>query len=216
MGRLIVIEGLDGAGKRTFADGVEKALLDDGAKVRRLSFPRYGQSHAADLVQEALYGRIGDLSDSVYGMAVLYALDRHQARKELVDLQRAHDIVLLDRYVASNAAYGAARLHQSAGGEFVEWVLNLEIGRFGLPRPDEQLLLRVPGEVAAERARQRAVEEVDRERDDFESDDDLQNRVAAVYDDLAASQWLAPWRVVDGVTGTDHAAIAALAKALLR
>ena len=52
--------------------------------------------------------------------------------------------MLVDRYVASNAAYGAARLHQDAGGEFVAWVRALEIERFGVPVPDRQLLLAVP------------------------------------------------------------------------
>lgn len=208
MGRLIVIEGLDGAGKRTFADGVEKALLDRGATVDRIAFPRYGHSQAADLVRDALYERAGDLSASVYGMAALYALDRSGAVDELAAALAGHDVVLLDRYVASNAAYGAARLHQDGGGAFVEWVRRLEIGRHGLPVPDLQLLLRVPSEVAAGRARQRAVEEAGRERDSFEADAALQGRVAGVYDDLAGRRWLAPWCPVDGTTAVDCAALA--------
>ena len=63
--------------------------------------------------------------------------------------------MLVDRYVASNAAYGAARLHQDACGEFVSWVHALEIGRFGLPVPDRHLLLDVPRAVAAQRAAHR-------------------------------------------------------------
>ena len=52
-------------------------------------------------------------------MAVLFALDRGGAVAELTDLLERHDIVLLDRYVASNAAYGAARLRQGPDGGFV-------------------------------------------------------------------------------------------------
>ena len=76
VGRLIVIEGLDGAGKRTLATSLEAAL---GGRVARLAFPRYGESVHADLVREGLHGRLGGFGDEVYGMAMLYALDRHGA-----------------------------------------------------------------------------------------------------------------------------------------
>jgi dTMP kinase len=209
VGRLIVIEGLDGAGKRTVSDAIEKAFLDKGATVGRLAFPRYGRSHAADLVQDALYGRVGDLSASVYGMAVLYALDRAHAAADLAAMRAEHDVLMLDRYVASNAAYGAARLHQDAGGEFVAWVRHVEIDRLGLPLPDVQLLLRVPGEVAAERVRRRAAEDAARARDDFEADAGLQARCADVYQQLASAAWLSPWSIIDGQRPIDHAALAA-------
>jgi dTMP kinase len=207
VGRLVVIEGLDGAGKRTLADGLTAALRAKGASVASLAFPRYGESVHADLVREALHRGHGDLADSVYGMAVLYALDRSGAADDIRALRDAHDVVLLDRYVASNAAYAAARLRQDADGEVVKWVWELEVGRFGLPRPDAHLLLRVAPSVAAERAERRA--ETGRERDAFETDDGLQRRCAAVYDALAAAGWLAPWHVLDGVAGVGLEALAA-------
>ena len=148
---LIVIEGLDGAGKRTLTDGLRTAFQGAGKSVASLAFPRYGQSVHADLAAEALHGRHGDLAESVYAMAMLFALDRAGARDELAGLLDSHDVVLLDRYVASNAAYSAARLHQDADGEVVSWVAELEFGRFGLPEPDHQLLLDVSVELAAER-----------------------------------------------------------------
>ena len=101
--------------------------------------------------------------------------------------------MLVDRYVASNAAYGAARLHQDAAGEFVGWVRALEVERFGMPVPDHQLLLAVPREVAAARAAHRERTETGRARDAYESDDGLQKRTGAVYAELAATAWLSPW-----------------------
>lgn len=198
MGKLVVIEGLDGAGKRTLANGLTAAIEAGGRTVSSHAFPRYGQSVHADLVRDALYGRIGDLSESVYGMAVLYALDRRGAADQIRKDLEEHDVVLLDRYVASNAAYNAARLHQDETGEFVEWVRALEIDRFGLPVPDLQLLLRVPVEVAAERAAKREQDDDSRARDIYESDGGLQARCGVVYDGLANVGWLAPWQVVDG------------------
>jgi dTMP kinase len=208
VGRLIVIEGLDGAGKRTLADGVEKALLDAGVKVSRDAFPRYGRSPAADLVKHALYGRAGRLSDSTDGMAVLYAMDRAEASADIRKALDEHGVVLLDRYVASNAAYGAARLGQNADGDFVGWVRQLEVDLLAVPVPDLQLLLKVPDWLAAKRAGQRAIEETSRSRDNFESDEDLQTRVAAIYDELAERNWLSRWRVLDGAVEIDHQALA--------
>ncbi len=209
MGKLVVIEGLDGAGKRTLADALTGALNAAGASVTSIAFPRYGESVHADLVHEALHRGHGDLADSVYGMAMLYALDRRGAADEIRARLDDHDVVLLDRYVASNAAYGAARLHQGADGEFVRWLRGLEIDRFGLPVPAAHLLLRVTADVAAERAQRRAEGDAARARDSFETDDALQKRCSVVYDELAAAGWLAPWHVLDGVAGVDAAALAA-------
>ncbi|MFC4000429.1 dTMP kinase [Prauserella oleivorans] len=212
MGRLVVIEGLDGAGKRTLTDALTKALHDAGASVAALGFPRYGESIHADLVREALHGEHGDLGQSVYGMALLYALDRRDAAGHIRTELGTHDVVLLDRYVASNAAYQAARLHQGADSAVVEWVRALEIDRFGLPVPDAQVLLRVAPDLAAARAQSRARSDAARRMDAFESDDGLQARCAAVYDELAAAGWLSPWHVVDGA---DHVDAGALATRLL-
>lgn len=192
---LIVIEGLDGAGKRTLTQGLQHALEGQGRSVTTLAFPRYGQSIHADLAAEALHGSHGDLAESVYGMAVLFALDRAGAKDHIAGLSRDYDVVLLDRYVASNAAYSAARLGQDADGEMVAWVGELEYGRLGLPEPDHQILLAVPVELAAQRARHRESSEADRARDAYERDDGLQQRTGEVYAGLAAANWHGRWSV---------------------
>ncbi|MEU5695425.1 dTMP kinase [Actinosynnema sp. NPDC020468] len=195
MGKLVVIEGLDGAGKRTLAKALTDALAERGRKVATGAFPRYEEDVHAELVRDALHGRLGDLTDSVHGMSVLYALDRRAAAEGIRADLAQYDVVLLDRYVSSNAAYGAARLRQGADGEFAGWVRDLEVTRFGVPVPDLQLLLRVPTEVAASRAAHRESAE-SRDRDLYESDSSLQSRCAAVYDGLAAASYLSPWRVI--------------------
>jgi len=207
VGRLVVIEGLDGAGKNTLTRGVLAALAARGARATAVAFPRYEADVHAELARDALHGRLGDLADSVHAMAVLFALDRRDAADDLRKALAGHDLVLVDRYVASNAAYGAARLHQGADGEFVSWVHDLEIERFGLPVPDRHLLLDVPRAVAAERAAHRERTEQGRERDRYESDAGLQDRTGAVYRELAAAGWLAPWTVLDGAAGVDVEAL---------
>jgi dTMP kinase len=208
MGRLVVIEGLDGAGKRTLSDALVGALAGLGARTARVAFPRYDEDVHAELARDALYGRLGDLGGSVHGMALLFALDRRSAAPGLLAMLAEHDVVLVDRYVASNAAYNAARLHQDAAGEMVSWVRELEIERFGVPVPDLQLLLRVPRDVAAHRAAHRERTENGRDRDAYECDVALQERTAVVYEQLAAASWLSEWAVVDGTADVDAAELA--------
>ncbi|MBP2322874.1 dTMP kinase [Kibdelosporangium banguiense] len=198
MGRLVVIEGLDGSGKRTLTRALTEAFERRGTKVAQHAFPRYGESVHADLVSDALHGRLGDTGDSVHGMAVLFALDRHGAKETLMQDIQDFDVVLVDRYIASNAAYQAARLHQDERGEVVEWIRALEVDRLGLPVPDMQLLLKVPVDLAVSRAETR-----DRVRDTYEKDGGLQARCARVYDGLAEIGWLAPWLVLDGTGDVD-------------
>jgi dTMP kinase len=194
---LIAIEGVDGAGKRTLSEGLRKAFEAAGKSVATLAFPRYGQSVTADVAAEALHGEHGDLASSVYAMAMLFALDRAAAVDDIARLTHDYDVVILDRYVASNAAYSAARLHQNAAGEAAGWVQALEYRRLRLPAPDWQILLAVSAELAGRRARDRAATEPGRARDSYERDDGLQQRTGAVYAELADAGWGGRWLVVD-------------------
>ncbi|OBJ54732.1 dTMP kinase [Mycobacterium sp. 1423905.2] len=204
---LIAIEGVDGSGKRTLTDGLSQAFAASGMTVATLAFPRYGQSVTADIAAEALHGEHGDLSSSVYAMAMLFALDRAAAIGQIDGLTRDHDVVILDRYVASNAAYSAARLHEDAAGAAVAWVQRLEYQRLGVPAPDWQVLLAVSTELAGQRARNRADADPGRARDSYERDDGLQHRTGAVYRQLAAQGWGGRWLVVDAAV--DPSALAA-------
>ena len=153
---MVAVEGLDGAGKATLVDALGRSARARGASVATLAFPRYDVDVHAALAGEALRGEHGDTAASVHAMALLFALDRRAAAPVLAeDLRAAHDLVLVDRYVASNAAYGSARLHEGVGG-FAAWVHATEVERFGVPAPDAQVLVRVPPELAAQRVRERA------------------------------------------------------------
>lgn len=180
---IISIEGIDGAGKNTLV-----RALTERIDARVLSFPRYDTSIHAQLAAEALHGRMGDLTDSAHAMATLFALDRHDALDELT----GPGLLLLDRYVASNAAYTAARLRDDAA---TTWVAELEFDRLGLPRPVLQVLLDTPAELAQERARRREASDGSRTRDRYETDSGLQERTAEQYRRLAAQEWQSPWIV---------------------
>ncbi|MGU3293586.1 dTMP kinase [Williamsia sp. M5A3_1d] len=198
MAVLIAVEGLDGAGKRTLLDGLTRKWTATGRRVAAMAFPRYGESVHADVASEALHGEHGDLRSSAYAMAMLFALDRRDAAEAIRDLLASHDVVLLDRYVASNAAYTAARLGESVDGDAVEWVAGLEFDRFALPVPDRQILLGTDPELARARATSRAADDATRAMDAYERDTALQHATFAVYRDLVARSWRSPWTAISG------------------
>jgi dTMP kinase len=206
MGRLIVVEGLDGSGKRTLTEALTRELTARDARVATFAFPRYDIDPHADLVREGLYGRLAAVNASVEAMSLLYALDRRAAAVEIGLALEERDVVLVDRFTASNAAFGAGRLGQDAAGPFVAWVAALE-AELGVPVPDHQVLLSVPANVAGARAARREQEESGRERDTYEADGGLQERTGEVYAGLAAAGWLSPWTVVDGSTIPDASAL---------
>lgn len=199
---IIAFEGIDGAGKNTVVTALESELIAREVPVARLAFPRYGASVHAQLASAALHGEMGDLVDSAYGMATLFALDRAEVAEELAGFDRDGYVVLLDRWVASNAAYSAARLSQDAvsgGGSspVVAWVEDLEFTRLGSPVPDLQVLVDVPDSVTAGRVAARASQDASRTPDAYEADGGLQARTLAAYRALAAAQWNSPWLVLD-------------------
>lgn len=184
---IIAIEGIDGAGKNTLVQHLREEL---DIPVGVLAFPRYEESIHAQLAQEALYGRMGDLTSSAYAMATLFALDRHGAKEHLLAAADSPELLILDRYVASNAAYSAARL---ADDSVMDWVFDLEFGRLGLPKPQLQIYLATDVEVAADRASSRSEQDASREKDEYEKDGNLQAATAAAYDRLAESNWAGQW-----------------------
>jgi dTMP kinase len=203
---IIAFEGIDGAGKNTVVTALEAELIAREIPVARLSFPRYETSVHAQLASAALHGDMGDLVDSAYGMATLFALDRAEVAAELSGFDEDGYVVLLDRWVASNAAYSAARLSQDAvsgagpgseSSEVVAWVDDLEFTQLGIPVPDLQVLVDVPDQVSAERVAVRAEENSDRGVDAYEVDGGLQARTLAAYRALADAQWNSPWLVLD-------------------
>jgi dTMP kinase len=174
-GRLITIEGLDGAGKTTLAAALLSALQDRGVDVRLLREP--GGVEASERVRALVKDpgvRIGDRAE-----ALLYAAARAQLVQEAVlPLLEAGTSVLLDRFVDSSLAYqGAGR------GLDIEAIRSInEFATAGLA-PDRTVLLAL--DPALGRARSRARPE-DADRLEAE-DDDFFARIDGAYRRLAAA-----------------------------
>ncbi len=144
LGKLIAIEGIDGSGKRTQLELLEKALTARGLHTYSTGFPQY-DSWFGKMVGQFLNGDLGDLeSVDPHFTALLYAGDRFEAKPHLAAALEQGKIVLADRYIASNLAHQTARVSPEKRREFLAWIEHLEYNIYGLPREDQVLYLRVP------------------------------------------------------------------------
>lgn len=211
MALLIAIEGADGAGKGTATAATLAALTDRGVRAAALSFPRYTATVGGIALGDYLAGRL-PVPVSPRGAAMLYALDRFESRDHLSALAAANDVVVFDRYIASNVVYQAAKLPANEADEAAAWIVALETGQLGLPMPDLNIYLDTPAAVARQRIALKAQRSyTDRTFDENEADDALQARVREQYERLAAGTLLGAWRTVATTDGAASRAPAAIA-----
>lgn len=150
MGKVIVIEGLDGSGKATQTARLYELLSARGVQVRRVSFPDYDSPSSA-LVKMYLNGEFGSDPGDVngYAAAAFYAVDRYASFKK--DWGKAYDdgaVILCDRYATSNAVYQMTKVPQCEREEYLRWLEELEYCRLGIPRPDLVIYLDVPTDIS--------------------------------------------------------------------
>ena len=184
---LIVLEGLDGAGKSTQVRKLKAFLEEVCDGLEYIHFPRYDAPVYGDLISRFLRGDLGS-NESVHPqlVALLFAEDRHGAAPGMNAILAKGGTVLLDRYVYSNIAYQCAKLANPDERENLrEWILNTEFGNFGLPRPDLNIFLDVPISFV-ENSLEKSRKGSDREylhgaRDIHESNIEFQKRVREIY-----------------------------------
>ena len=202
---LVVLEGLDGAGKSTQVKKLRTYLESVCGGLEYIHFPRYDAPVYGDLISRFLRGDFGS-NDTVHPqlVALLFAEDRHGAAPYIRERLENGATVLLDRYVYSNIAYQCAKLHSDDEAEALrKWIFDTEYGDFGLPRPDLNLFLDVPiGFVEANLASQREGDDrnyLSGGRDIHEADIAFQKRVRSIY--LRQAAFDDKFRVVDCMDG---------------
>jgi dTMP kinase len=141
-GRLVAVEGIDGAGKSTFVRALGTALRRRGWSVavrREPSDPALGA-----LAQRA------SVTDPWTG-GVYFTVDRHLARKGLANDLATHDIVLSDRSFYSTLAYQGSALPPRDRGRLERLQRNATIV------PDRAILLDLDPRRALDRLGARAL-----------------------------------------------------------
>ncbi len=145
-GLFLVLEGGDGAGKSSQVAMLADFLRRGGRKVQTLHFPRLQTRPYGEMIASYLRGEFGGLDQVDPRLAaLLYALDRREAAKDLRDILNAGETLVADRYLFSNIAYQCARTADpEKRRRLADWIETLEYGHHGIPRPDLTLYLDVP------------------------------------------------------------------------
>lgn len=141
-GKLIIIEGLDGSGKSTQMQLLCQRAEQLGKPVRRVKFPNYDEDSSA-LVKAYLSGELGSLQQiNAYAASVLYSVDRYATwRRHMHSDYEQGAVFLLDRYTTANMYHQTTKLPHEEWDSFLDWLVDLEFQKMGLPAPDLVLYL---------------------------------------------------------------------------
>ena len=150
MGKMIVIEGLDGSGKGTQAALLLERLKKSGRKAFAIDLPNYADDSSA-LVKMYLRGEMGSHPGDVnaYAASTFFAVDRYASFKKF--WQKGYDggkIIVANRYTTSNACHQMTKLPRESWDPFLDWLFDFEYGKLGIPTPDCVVFLDMPVEVS--------------------------------------------------------------------
>lgn len=198
---LIAIEGIDASGKATQALLLRDRILHEGLTAATLSFPRYQNTLFAGLVADYLNGKFGNLESVPAPLsAILYAGDRYESLSLISEMVHAHDVLILDRYVASNLAHQSAKLRRDDRASFIRWLDRLEHEVFHMPRADITILLDIPVEIASRMQHTKGLRSYTREATDLhERDLGYLQECTVVYRSLAQTNFGSKWILIDCV-----------------
>jgi len=181
-GKLIVIEGIDGAGGETQSKRLLDYFRSRKLPAERVYYPEYGKP-VGDLIHDYLHKK-HDLPVDV--QFLLYAADMVKDRDRILAWLGQGKTVIADRYFTSVLAYQGMRgFPLESGLRFAEI--------FRLPKPDAILFLKISPETSIKR---KMGEKKDLDRN--ESDRKLHAQVSESYESLAKKQVWASWFVLDG------------------
>lgn len=171
-----MIDGIDGSGKSIQTELLINRLKKEGKATEVISFPQYGQKSAAP-IEEYLNGFYGTAEEvGPFRASILYAVDRFAAAPKIKKWLAEGKIVVANRYVASNMGHqGGKIVNLEERKKFLAWNDNLEYNIFQIPRPDLNLILHVPAEIAQQLVDRKAKREYLRGTKRDIHEDDLQH-----------------------------------------
>ena len=179
--KIIAFEGIDGTGKSVQMEALRTRLEARGLRVGVLSFPDYG-SFFGGCVGRYLTKKDGVSASDVdqRSMALWFAMDRWAAFQGF-DYGR-FDVLLINRYVLSNAVYQSIRDRDLNGPDILDFVTELEFEQLKIPRPHLQLILDMDLSDAQQNVSKKGYRDyVGDEKDEYEKQDSIQIRARAKY-----------------------------------
>lgn len=173
-GFFVCFEGIDQSGKKTQANALVTNLKDRGIQIEQMSFPDY----STPIGKEIRLALQAQSIDQPRVRHMLFAANRWERASAIERALRAGRLLIVNRFSASNYAFGGAR------GLPISWLENLERG---LPSPNFIILLDISPETSLARKSAR--------RDLHERDLKFLAEVRRIYLELAKSE---RWKIVDG------------------
>lgn len=196
-GKIIVIEGIDQAGKGTQSNLLQSSLRQSGLLINALKFsgnvctvmdfPDY----TTPIGQEIRAFLDGKRNYTLETKHVLMSANRWEKKKEIESLIENGTIIIMNRYYQSNLVYGVSH------GLNLKWLLNLDRG---LPKEDVVIVLEVKPNTSYRRV-PRDRDTLPRGRDTFEIDQKLLTKVHKNYRKLAKQF---NWRIINGERVTEE------------
>ncbi len=190
-GKIISIEGSDGAGKATQTKRLLERAKSSGIKIFSFSFPDYTTT-TGKMIRAYLNGEFGDPAKlPPKQSAAPYAWNREEKASLIGYHLISGTNILCDRYIGSNWIHQAAKLPPEEREDFVKWNIDFE-KRLGVAMPDRTYGLWVPRTESV-----KAMDREERKQDGHESNEDYQERVMETFSWLCKSK--NDWLLIDCV-----------------
>jgi dTMP kinase len=177
-GKIIVIEGIDKAGKTTQANLLLKKFK---SKCVKFDFPDYTTPIGKEIKQFLDGKRV--YSDQVKMM--LLSANRWEKKTEIDRVIGKGTTIIMNRYYQSNLVYGVSK------GLELDWLVALDEG---LPKADLVIVIDIKTDTLFTRSKNSVI-------DTFEKDRELIRKVKKTYRLLAKKF---TWYVVDGEKSVDY------------
>lgn len=173
-GRIIVLEGIDKAGKGTQCKLLQNDIMKAGFNCKILDFPDYSTPIGKE-IRLFLDGRRSYSSEVQH---MLLSVNRWEKKEEIEKMLQNGTIIIMDRYYQSNIVYGLSN------GLDLNWLINLDKG---LPKEDIVIILEIDPATSYKR--------VNRNRDLFEKNLEFLSNVKQNYQKLSQ---VYNWKIVNG------------------
>ena len=149
MGKIIVIEGIEGSGKETQSKLLVDSLNEMGIKAIEFSFPMYdtptGRIFKDCLLNNDNYLNVGRDTLNPELVCLYTAADRKYNIKKINEYLDLDYIVVINRYTSSNMANQGSKYKDSEERFYMyQWIDKLEYWLLKLPKPDYTILLNMP------------------------------------------------------------------------
>lgn len=147
--KFIVFEGTDGSGKTTQFNLLIQKLKNLKIKFKTFDFPQYSKE-SSYFIREYLNGKYGNWNEvDPYKTSIFYALDRFDVSRQIKEWLNQGYLILSNRYVASNLGHQGAKIKSKKERQkFFNWVLNFEHNILDIPKPNLNIILHMPAEIA--------------------------------------------------------------------